>query len=358
MPPGKIQLHRDSAVPIYEQVSEFLKARIAAGEYAPGERLPGIKALAKTLGVNHLTLRQALRRLEEKRIVATESARGTFVLTANYTQLKVALILPNLYESSSRLSAGVQRQMAETQSTVDIFHYDESTKLECEFFHRLVEENYDGAVIFPSLEQESLKPLLKLVLEGFPLVFLDRAPAQTPCWRVSVDNFQGGYQVTEHLIRKGCRRIACEASELTGVADRFEGFLRAMGDHKLPVDYDLVRKFARNDDRIEEVVASWMKLPEPPDGIIFANDFQALRGLRSLTAMNLKVPKDVRIVGFDDLPLASLSYPALTTIRQDFTAVGRAAADLLREQTRLPREKRFCDRLKTVPVELMVRDST
>lgn len=358
MSSGKIQLRRDSSVPIYEQVSEFLKARIAAGEYAPGERLPGIKTLAKTLGVNHLTLRQALRRLEEKRIVATESARGTFVMTANYTQLKVALILPNLYESSSRLSAGVQRYMSETQSTVDIFHYDESTALEREFFDRLLEEGYDGAIIFPSLEQESLKPLLKLVLEGFPLVFLDRAPAQTPCWRVSVDNFQGGYIATEHLIQRGCRRIACEASELFGVADRFEGFLRAMGDHKLPVDYDLVQKFVRNDDRIEETVSGWMNLPEPPDGIIFANDFQALRGLRSLTAMNLKVPNDVRIVGFDDLPLASLSYPALTTIRQDFATVGRAAANLLREQTRLPREKRFRDQLNTIAVELIVRDST
>ena len=354
----KIKLDRSSDVPVYEQVSDFLKARISAGDFAPGERLPGIKALAKTLGVNHLTLRQALRKLEEKRLVATESARGTFVLTANSTQLKIALILPNLYESSSRLSAGVQRQMSATQSTVDIFHYDEDTTLECEFLGRLTEEGYDGAIIFPSLEPLSLKPLLKLVLEGFPLVFLDRAPAQTPCWRVSVDNFQGGYLATEHLIRKGCRRIACEASELSGVADRFEGFLRAMGDNKLSVDYSLVQKFIRNDDRIEETVAGWMKQKERPDGIIFANDFQALRGLRCIATMGLNAPKNVRLVGFDDLPVASLSYPALTTIRQDFSAVGHAAATLLREQTRLPREKRFCDRLQTVPVELIVRDST
>lgn len=358
MPQKKLSIDRESGVPIYEQVSDFLKARIAAGDFAPGERLPGIKTLAKTLGINHLTLRQALRRLEEKRLVATESARGTFVLTANSTQLKVALILPNLYESSSRLSAGVQRQMAATQSTVDIFHYDEDTSLECEFLNRLTGEGYDGAIIFPSLAPLSLKPLLKLVLDGFPLVFLDRAPAQTPCWRVSVDNFQGGYLATEHLIKQGCRRIACEASELSGVADRFEGFLRAMGDHNLPVRYSLVQKYVRNDDRIEEAVAGWMKQKEPPEGIIFANDFQALRGLRCIASMGLNAPGNVRLVGFDDLPVASLSYPALTTIRQDFSAVGHAAANLLREQTRLPREKRFCDRLETVPVELIVRDSS
>lgn len=352
-----LQIIRKGTIPVYEQVADYLRAKIAAGDYIPGEKLPGIKVLAKTLGVNHLTLRQALRTLENKGIVVTESARGTFVASASISQLQIALVLPNLIESSSRLSSGVQEEMMKSRSTVDIFHYDENVQRECESFMRLIAEGYDGAIVFPSLEPRALKPLLKMMLEGFPLVFLDRAPAQMPCWTVWVDNFRGGYLATEKLIQSGCKRIACEASELAGVSDRFEGYLRALSDHRMRVDYSLVQKFARNDDQIEGVVDGWLDSSERPDGIFFANDFQALRGLRRILARGLRVPEDIRIIGFDDYPMANLSYPGLTTIRQDFAEIGRVAAELLSEQVQLPREKRFVERRRIVPVELIQRGS-
>lgn len=358
MPASKLNLVRNGQVPVYEQIAEHLKARIAAGELVAGQKLPGIKLLAKSMGVNHLTLRQALRTLEENRVVATESARGTFVVGNNPTQLQVALVLPNLNESSSRLSAGVQEVMTQSKSTVDIFHYDENDPLEREQINRLSAEGYDGAIIFPSLNPLSLKPLLQMLLDGYPLVFIDRAPGQFPCWSAWADNFRGGYLATERLIQTGCKRIACVSTNVSGVHDRYEGFLRAMGDHHLPVDFNLVRQVEPRDEHIEETMDEWLKLAEPPTGIFFTNDFQAFRGLRHARERGKKAPADLRIVGFDDLSICGLSTPALTTVRQDFVGIGRTAARLLAEQIGLPKEKRFSSaRHESIPVELVVRGS-
>ncbi|MBL9206833.1 MAG: GntR family transcriptional regulator [Opitutaceae bacterium] len=358
MPAPKLNLVRNGQVPVYEQIAEHLKARIAAGEFAAGQKLPGIKLLAKSMGVNHLTLRQALRTLEENRVVATESARGTFVVGNNPTQLQVALVLPNLNESSSRLSAGVQEVMTRSRSTVDIFHYDENDPLEREQINRLSAEGYDGAIIFPSLNPPSLKPLLQMMLDGYPLVFIDRAPGQLPCWSVWADNFRGGYLATDHLISAGCQRIACVSTPVSGVHDRYEGFLRAMGDRRLPVDFNLIRQVDPREEHIEETLDTWLSLPEPPNGIFFTNDYQAFRGLRHARSLGKKAPDDLRVVGFDDLSICGLSTPALTTIRQDFAGIGRTAARLLAEQIALPKEKRFsAARHESLPVELVVRGS-
>ncbi len=355
---SKLNVVRNGKIPVYEQIANHLRARIAAGELSAGEKLPGIKVLAKSMGVNHLTMRQALRTLEESRVVTTESARGTFVVGNDPTRLQIALLLPNLNESSSRISAGVQEVMAGTKSTVDIFHYDENDPLEREQIDRLASEGYDGAVVFPSLSVPSLKPLLQMMLEGYPLVFIDRAPGQFPSWSVWSDNFRGGLIATNHLIQSGCRRIACVATKLSGTLDRYEGYLRAMGDHKLAVDFNLVRQVEPHDEQIEQIVDEWLNLPEPPQAIFFTNDFQAFRGLRHIHERGRSVPDDIRVVGFDDLSICTLSAPALTTVRQDFSEIGRTAARLLTEQIRMPKEKRFAaSRHESIAVELVIRGS-
>lgn len=354
----KLNLVRHGKTPVYEQIANHLKARIAAGELTPGEKLPGIKVLAKTLGVNHLTMRQALRTLEASRVVSTESARGTFIVGNDPTRLQIALLLPNLNESSSRISAGVQEVMTSSKSTVDIFHYDENDALEREQINRLASEGYDGAVVFPSLSVPSLKPLMQMMLDGYPLVFIDRGPGQFPCWSVWADNFRGGILATEHLINAGCKRIACVATKLGGTLDRYEGYLRAMGDHKLAVDFNLIRQVDPHDEQIERIVDEWLALEQPPEGIFFTNDFQAFRAVRHMRERGRNVPDKIRIVGFDDISICTLSAPALTTIRQDFTGIGQAAAKLLTEQIALPREKRFAaSRHESIPVELVIRGS-
>jgi len=354
---GKLAISRGGRTPVYEQIAAHLLQQIGSGSLAPGSKLPGIKAMAKTYGVNHLTLRRALQALQEKSVVSLQSGRGTFVVDQFRRGLRVALILPNLNESSSRISAGVHELLGPTSSAVSIFHYDENPELEIEQLSRLETEACDGAIVFPSLNPATLKPLLRMIIAGYPLVFLDRAPSELPCWSVSSDNFRGGYLAATRLIDAGCRRLACVATEIGTVHDRLEGYKRGMNDRGRPVDYSLIHSERSERYRVESIIDEWMAREQPPDGIFFPNDFRATVGIRRLTQLGRRVPDEIKVVGFDNLSIAELTMPSLTTIAQDFSAIGRLAAKILCEMVALPTEQRFKTRRELVPVELIARES-
>jgi DNA-binding LacI/PurR family transcriptional regulator len=354
---SSLSLVRGGATPVYEQIADHLLAQIDSGEMPVGTKFPGTKILADKLGVNHLTLRQALQRLQSLGALTMEPGRGTFVAQRRRESLSIALLLPNLNESSSRISAGVQEVLSPLSAQVSIFHYDENPELERDQLLRLQAEKFDGAIVFPSLEPVSLKPLLNLLTAGFPLVFIDRAPSALPCWSVSSDNFRGGYLAALRLLDVGCKRLACLAAEIGTVHDRLEGYKRALNDRGHVVDHSLIHTEHSEKFRVEDVIDGWLARPEPPDGIFFQNDFRASMGVRRLTQLGRRVPDEIKVVGFDNVSIAQLSLPSLTTVAQDFAQIGRAAANLLRELVALPAEKRFATRRELVPVELVVRES-
>jgi DNA-binding LacI/PurR family transcriptional regulator len=357
MSASKFNLVRHGSTPVYEQICDHLKMRIAAGDFAPGERLPGVKTLARELGINHLPLHHALRKLEQERVVVTEWSRGTFVRATDSRRLQLALVLPSLNESCALISAGVHEVLAPSRSTLSLFHYNGNPALEREQLGRLRSEGYDGALVFPSLEPASLRPLARMMVDGYPVVFVDRGPAELPFWGTWADHFRGGYLAAEHLIARGCRRIACVTTPLGAVAGRRDGCLRALGDHRLPVDYNLIRNAPRSEGLVGKLIDDWLARPDRPDGIFFSNDVQALHGMRHLALRGVRVPGDIKVAGFDNLTISRLSTPALTTVAQDFAGIGRAAASLLLEQVQLPAAQRFQARHVVVPVSLVVRET-
>ncbi|HEU5078543.1 MAG TPA: GntR family transcriptional regulator [Opitutaceae bacterium] len=354
---SSLSLVRNGSVPVYEQIAKHLLDKISSGQMPVGTKLPGTKILAKELGVNHLTLRQALQKLEQLGAVSMESGRGTFVIPRESETISVALILPNLNESSSRISAGVQEVLAPFSAQVSIFHFDENPELEREQLARLQNEKFDGAIVFPSLDPISLKPLLNLLIAGYPLVFIDRAPTELPCWSVLSDNFRGGFLAANRLLDAGCQRLACLATEIGTVHDRLEGFKRALNDRGHVVDHSLIHTEHSEKFSVETIVDQWLARPAPPDGIFFPNDFRASLGVRRLTQLGRRVPAEIKVVGFDNLSIAQLSLPSLTTVAQNFAQIGRTAAELLREMVSLEPEKRFVARREIVPVELIARES-
>lgn len=352
-----LSLVRHGSVPVYEQIAAHLLEKMDSGALPVGAKLPGTKVLAKELGVNHLTLRQALQKLAKQGAISMESGRGTFVRARQKEAIAVALVLPNLNESSSRISAGVQEVLTPLSAQVSIFHFDENPEFERDQLLRLQNEHFDGAILFPSLDAASLKPLLNLLTAGYPIVFIDRAPSELPCWSVASDNFRGGYLAASRLLDAGCKRLACLATEIGTVHDRLEGFKRAVGDRGRLIDYSLIHTEHSEKFSVEAVVDGWMKRPEPPDGIFFPNDFRASLGIRRLTQLGHRVPQEVKVVGFDNLSLAQLSLPSLTTVAQNFVQIGRTAAERLREMITLPPDQRFSLRRELVPVELVARES-
>jgi len=178
---------------------------------------------------------------------------------------------------------------------------------------------------------EHLPAVDGLIASGRACVGLDLPVSGPRATYVSTDNRGGAMLAAEHLVGLGHRRIATitgPPDQLPSIA-REQGFHDAMAASQLPVPPEHVVHgdffFASGVAAMERL----LQLPEPPTAVFAAGDQMAVGALRALESAGRAVPGDVSVVGFDDVEIASMSRPALTTVAQDYLAMGQAAVDLL-----------------------------
>jgi LacI family transcriptional regulator len=196
---------------------------------------------------------------------------------------------------------------------------------------------------------------------GAPCVVVDRDLGETPVDQVLVDNDQGGYLAGEHLIALGHRRIACLVgpSDLTPSAGRIAGFQRALADAGLAV---AAEGLVRGNGRPDGGSAAALQLLER--GVVGAgdvtaifafNDQMATGAIGALQRAGCRVPQDVSVIGFDDIPQSAAIFPALTTIAQPIAEMGSIGVRLLLD--RIARRDAPHQRVR-LSTRLVVREST
>jgi LacI family transcriptional regulator len=196
----------------------------------------------------------------------------------------------------------------------------------------------------------------RLVEAGIPLIGVDLDVAGAKATHVASDNVGGARLAVRHLHALGHRRIATIAGPRDSKpgSDRMVGFraeLQAVGLESRP-EYEQVGDWYSESG--EQAMQALLALPEPPTAVFAAADLMAVGAMKAVREASLSVPKDVAVVGFDDIQLASLLEPSLTTIRQDKVGLGGAAARALLEQIENPE---LTPAALTLPVELIVRAS-
>jgi LacI family transcriptional regulator len=196
----------------------------------------------------------------------------------------------------------------------------------------------------------------KLLDSGIPLIGVDLDIVGKRASYVSSDNVGGARLAVRHLHSLGHTRIATIAGpqETKAGADRLLGYraeVQALGLDNRP-GYEQTGDFYPESG--ETAMHALLALPEPPTAVFAAADMMAIGAIRAVHAKGLQVPRDVAVVGFDDIQIAPLLNPALTTIRQDKIGLGVAAARALIEQIDNPE---VTPPVLTLPVELVVRAS-
>jgi DNA-binding LacI/PurR family transcriptional regulator len=345
--------------PIYQQLAERIQTRLMSGD-SDGKQLPGIRELSTMFDVNYLTARQALKHLESKGLVSMQTGRGTFATSLKSRPLTIGVIVPDLsYKINSSISRGI-RLAAGARNVVPVFmdfHNDSDVELEC--LQRLQSEKIEAALIYPSLKENTRKTLFKLILSGYPVVFVDRAPTDVPCWSISSNDWEIGRLAATHLVECGAKVPGCVMAELPNVRDRLRGFQQGLND--MGVALPQSRIFFTTGSEFEttrELTRAMMKLSPRPDGVFYLSDQHALVGLRQLHDLGIRVPSEVMVVGSDDIEATLHSLPTLTTIKQNALALGREAFQMLCESLSATLEDRLCSRHVNVGVELVAREST
>lgn len=271
----------------------------------------------------------------------------------------IASIIPDIINPFYPAFARAIQDVAE-HAGYDLITYNSDGDLERErkYLHSALAGRVDGIILTPL--RVSLTECLPLIEQGISVVAHTTQPMlepSAPLDTLGTDNVAAACAAVNFLIERGHRRIGMVAGE-TGTPpreDRVRGYTEALRDHGLLFDRMLVREADFGEWRGYAATMELLRLAEPPTAIFAANDLMAMGAMIALREVRLRVPEDVALVGFDDIPAARLMDPPLTTIAQYPERIGAKAAELLLERLadNGPPEGRRVE----MPFDLVVRQS-
>lgn len=267
----------------------------------------------------------------------------------------LGLIIPDIQNPFfAEMARGVEDVAYANKFAVMLCNSDEDLKKEEFYIDVLKSESVDGIILPPISERDPV--VLRLIESGVPVVTVDRSLTHGARDQVDVDNRRGAFEAVEHLIKLGHRRIGLIAGRLNVSTSRERrlGFDDAMAAHKLPVDTAYIRRGDFKQASGLAMAEELLSLPTPPSALFVLNNLMTVGALEAIHRRKLKIPKDIAVIGFDDLPWAEALDPPLTVVRQPAYEVGQAAAELLLK--RLEDPKRAETHLKLLP-KLVIRSS-
>ena len=219
-----------------------------------------------------------------------------------------------------------------------------------------INRRVDGLIVMST--EVSAQVVCDWLPDGLPIVFVNTEVDREGIEAVNFDNRGGAYSLTEHLIEQGHRRIAFVAgpSASFDANDRLEGYRSALCDHGIEPDEAVEFPGDFTMEAGEAAVPDLLALDPRPTAVFAANDLSAYGVLNGLREAGLDVPGDVIVAGFDDIQLASLSSPTLTTVHAPVREMGLEAIERLLGMIKGADDR---DRSSvTLPTRVIVREST
>lgn len=346
----------------YVEVADALSADIRSGRYAPDSPFPSVTAIMRRFGVSRVTASHAMAELKRRGVVVGLPGAATTV--RNRT---VGLIFPGIAyaESFQQIMAGLARccqregwkmAFAEAFSDDPRKRAQEARTLAETFVYQHVV----GAIFQPvSLTDDAVETNRRIASgfekAGIPLILLDNdivpPPERSAHDLVGVNNFEAGRRIAAHLVEVGARRVSflLHRNAAPSVKLRRDGVATLLADTPGVAFRDLVSE-PDDTDAVSRFLRAWR-----PDAFVCANDKSAAILMHSLRALGRRIPEDILMAGFDNIQIAYVTTPSLTTVRQPCAEIAETAIKALAERianpSLLPREI-------FLPAPLVVREST
>ena len=308
-----------------------------------------IKDIAKMLGVSPSTVSRALKdhpdiSEETRNLVKTFAEKVKYRPNALALSLRkqktntLGLVIPEIvHHFFSSVISGMEDLAYGEGYTMMICQSNENFYREVINLQALLDHRVDGLLVSISKTTREFNHLHNALDSGIPMVFFDRICDEIDTDRVITDDFEGARIATTHLIETGCQKIlhlAAPRHLLIG-KNRYEGYVQALKNHKIPLDENLVLKC----DTREEVMSMRqhiLTLAPQIDGVFGVNDSTAIAVMQVLQENGYRIPEDISVVGFGDGPIATIASPPLTTLEQKGYEMGREAVRLLIQRLENP----------------------
>lgn len=304
-----------------------------------------IKDIARELNVSSSTVSRALKDYpgisdETKRKVKELAEKLNYRPNAVALSLRksksftIGVIIPEVVHFFfSTVISGIEEIAYKNGYNVILCQTNEKLEREQSSLETMLSNQIDGLLVSYSKETSDFSHFTKLMEQELPIVFFDRTPYIDNTINVTVNDFNGGYKATKHLIDQGYRKIIHleGPSNLAISKKRKEGYIAALQEAGLPVLEELIISCPAGDEKesFELMTEFFSKNKIKADAIFAHHDIVAAGAMMAIKSLGLRIPEDVGIVGFSNWQFSSMIDPPLTTVLQPGFQIGEKATEIL-----------------------------
>lgn len=332
--------------------------------------MPTLKEVAKKADVSITTVSRVINDSDKVNVETRERVQKA-MRSLGYQPSRVAqrlrgtkgrskllgLIIPDIQNQFySNIVRGIEDVSYGNDYAVILCNSDENPNKERFYLNVLRSESVDG-VILPPIHQYG-KMVDGMIESGIPLVCVDRKLAKESVDTVVVNNREGARSAVSHLIELGHTQIAIISSspQFSSFQERQAGYEEALKEYGLPINRELIREGdPRSSKNAKLLTKNLLESEPPPTALFVTNNLMTLGALEAINEMGFKIPEDISIIGFDDMPWATAITPPLTVVRQPGYEMGRRAAELFFQRVADPDREPVQVMMDT---NLIVRQST
>lgn len=331
---------RESAVPRYEQLRNTLISMIRDGQYLPGMKLPTEPEIAEQYGVSRMTANRAILSLVSDGLLYRKKKAGTFV-SEEVPEIRLPVLRPVVVVNQpdatmldhyfQGLFWNLNSEAAAHGITLKTTSIPETDRVAS------LMASEPNPLIVLSSPRHILDDLLEIARMGTQVIVVGASWQGYGIHSIDSDNLLGSAMAVEHLLSLGHREIAFVGAwpDDSNTADRVRGFRAAMLARNLDYREDRVLVATgtlHGEPASRERVATLLTSDDRPTAVFAAGGQLAMEVIGVAQSMGLRVPEDLSIVGYDDIPAMLGTYPAVTTIRQPLAAMARAAAQAMLDE--------------------------
>jgi LacI family transcriptional regulator len=253
----------------------------------------------------------------------------------------IGLVLPDISNLFfAEISRKIEDRGFDYGYSVILCNTDENPDKEMLYVDVLMEKQVDG-IIFISAGAEN-EDIFNLDNVDVPIVIADRDISSSNSDVVLVDNFKGGFDAANYLLSLGHHRIGCITgpSKVTPSAQRVEGYKKALMEADIQIDEKILYAGDFGFESGESAMWTMLNNPDLPSAVFVCNDMMAIGAIRAIQVTGRKIPEDISLIGFDNIPFAGTVYPSLTTIAQPIHEMADIAVDLLVERIKIKHDQK------------------
>jgi len=331
--------------------------------------MASMKEVAKLAGVSNATVSRVLSNkpnvsesLRQRVMAAVEELNYQPDLAAQrlrnqsqHTNNVIGLLIGGLHDSHFNVIVDGVSDLAYDHDLTLLLCNTRAGTRESYYLERMRAERVAGVVVNPHHYYQGSEQLEKLREDGTAVILLDTTIENSSFDLVQVDNRQGAYQATRHLIQLGHHPATIAGPAAFSTAQgRLQGYLDALRDENVPVDKTLIAEGDYEPPSGYAAMKELLCLPQPPTAVFCANNSMSLGALEALKEQDITIGQDIAFVTYDDVPWMRFMNPGLTSVAQPIYSLGREAVRLLLRRIAEPDAPQLT---VTLPTELKVRGS-